>query len=439
MKKLEKILSYGIPAALLCGFLAYAVLSQRADTVTVVCGSISILIIAFAHLRGLSPFLKYCTGPSPSPLYEKLGERSRRRLYPTLRIILLSFIAQLVFILGIYAIHNAVNGFSGTIFKKYPEIFMRSNYFGLGEYAHNAEERLALLPLIPLVSDLIGGLTGQGVLCAFLINTICICALTVMLHRVMLFDSDRRASFEALIILFLSPAMVYLLMPQSGIAPFLLFSLCVFYFLRKGKFFAAGIFCTLSVLCNVLGILLIIPIIMETVKALVLKSKGESRCTPKEVLKSVAAMLLPIVAVGLSMAAASLSLYEQSPFKLLGSSGFRFFFEDLGLLVGNWNLSATSANAMFTAIVAYIGFGAMLGLAAKRMHSPFTVFTMLWYALAPAVIGSHNMLIYSLCLCPTLPMIMADCLRRRIPRLIFMGVLLAAQIIFVSIIFVMRY
>lgn len=438
MKKLERILSYGIPAALLCGFLAYAVLNRRADTVMLVCGSVSILMIAFVCFRGLTPFAKYCMCSTPAPLYEQLGERSRRRMHQTLKIILLSLIAQIVFISGIYTIYNAVNGFSGTIFNKYPEMFMQSNSFGLGEYAHNAGESLALLQLIPLLSDLIGGSAGQGVLCAFLINTAFVCALTVMLHRVMLFDYDRRVSFETLLILFLSPAMVYLLMPQSGAAPNLLFSLCALYFLRKKEYLTGGIFCTLSVLCNVLGILLMVPLIMETVKSLDLKSKGEKHRSSKAVLKALFAMLLPLSAAGLSFAAARITTYVQSPLKILYRSGFRFFFEDLGLLVSNWNLSQTSANAMFTAIVAYLGFGAMLGLAAKRMHSPFAVFTLAWYAIAPAAVGDPAMLLYSLCLCPTLPIITANCLKKRLSRYILMAVLLAAQIIFVSIIFVRR-
>ena len=440
MSKARKALILIIPALLLISFAAYAFFSPRAGLPTVIGAAVYLILFALAAIACIKGFLNFFTAPDELPPSASLGERSIKRLHPIGKIILYSFIAQLVFIIAVYALNNLINGFRGTIFDWYGNAFV-SGIAGSATDALNASEKFAVIPFLPYFISFISELIGiDQTLPAFILNTFAVMALCVVLYELMLLDFDKKTSSFAVVLLLISPAAVYMMMPLSGNALFLLLVLLVFLEYRKGRPFISGLLAMLAAMVNIFGFLLFIPLIIGGIRNCILakqiKSEDEKDKKDKKI-NAVSKMLLSFIPL-LALLAFVLTLHFSSagatqPFKQLYPQGFRFFFEAFN------EPAAGIANREFTFSVLYqilplLFLGILFCVCLNEIRSSYAVCCLLLLAFAPTVFGT-DMFPYTSALFPVLPVLLSAKLKTKKTRIIGGFIVFALQILFISTVF----
>lgn len=432
MKSIERKFTYIIPAIVLALFIGYACLSARANSIMIIAGIVSVVIFTTASLNGLHGMVTYWSDSMWLKNNDDLGERSKYRLHPTGKILLFALVAQLLLILLIYGIFIAINGYSSTVFNCYSEIFMKSNPHGIGSFAHIASQRLTALPLLIDVVNSLMEMTGKAELVAFVFNTAIVCVFCVVLYEFTLLDHDKKIAVRAVILLFISPAIVYLLMPMSGTVLFMLLALLSLYHTKKGSPIAGSLFAIMTFLLNVFGALLIVPLVMEGIKLCIKNRSAKVRCSVIISMSLMTCIIVAVLLLGMN------GIIHFPAKELIFKDGFVFFFEGIGKSVSTWINSNSMATAMFTAVVAQLIAGFCMILSSRRLNASNNVFIFLWYAIAPVAIYEPSMAVYCVCACPLLPVMEAVCVRKGVWSAVRVAIMIASLIIFVASIFVKR-
>lgn len=124
--------------------------------------------------------------------------------------------------------------------------------------------------------------------------------------------------------------------------------------------------------------------------------------------------------------------------KLIYPDGFRWFFEGLSAAVTRWNASPSTSLQMFFAIGAQIIALLLLILCARRVDAATNMLMAAWLALTPMAFSDPSMAVYAVCICPALPILTAASAKTRTQRLIVCAIILAAFVLFASLIFAYR-
>ena len=446
MSKARKTLTCIIPALLLISFAAYAVFSSRAGLATVIGAAAYLIMFAFAAIACIKGFLDFFREPDALPPSASLGARSRKRLHPTGKIILYSLLAQVVFILAVYILNNLINGFQRTIFDWYGDAFVNSaSPFSTGSAI--ASEKFAVIPFLPNFTALISNLTGiDQALPAFILNTVTVTVLCVVLYEFMLLDFNKRTASFAVVLLLISPAAVYMMMPLSGNALFVLLTLLVFLMRRKGKPFLCGIFAMLAAMVNIFGFLLFIPVLLEGIRGCILaahidtadndngESKARKRDKKAKAVSETVTSLVPLLALMIFILVVHFaSIGPEFPLENIYPQEFRFFFEAFNEPA----LSIADREFTFRAVYQILplaGLGILLCVCLNGIRSSYAILLMLLFAFAPTVFGTE-MFPYASALFPVLPVLLASKLKSRKLRIIAGFVVFALQILFISTVF----
>lgn len=356
-------------------------------------------------------------------------------MHPWKLIALWTLLAQLMMIFFVYLIFVAVNGYSGTIFQRYSTIFMQQNAYGIGLLAHNAGSELALIPIIPWIMKLFSmlGLAEKGIstILIFIMNSIVVSADCVLLYEVLLLDCDRDTSARSLLLLFISPIILFMLMPLSGTAELFFFSLLFLYFMKTARP-AWGLGCMIAAIAfNILAVLLLIPFIMLCIK-LIVKKRRENAAVP------IVSLCAGIVIVGGFIVLSASGIISTHAASLLYQNGFRWFFEGMTAAVMRWNSSPSSALAMFFAVGAQVAALLVSALCARRVDAATGALMLCWLALVPMAFSDPSMAVYSVCVCPALPILLAVSTGKRTARLVLVLFMLVVFIVFTSTVFAYR-
>lgn len=432
MQKKDLIIISSVSAVVLVCFILFAFLCERATSPVVIGSAVSLIPFTIALTLAARKTINYFNSPMCG-FTEQIGERSKRRLHPRIRLAIFSIAGQLIMIFVIYLLYTGINGYHGTVFSMYEELFMQANPHGIGEIAHNAAERFSLIPLLPKAISLFSKPLGSRPIAAFILNSLlCSCA-SVALYEYLLLDNNKHTSLRAFIVLYLSPIVVYLLMPLSGASLLLLLSVSSLLAIRKNKPIAAFIFFAFNVATNAFAVLLIIPLVLSTVKLCINQHRaGETVLKPVLSASIVLTVLILLTVLFLAR------YFRPSALLLVYPRGFRFFFESLGICASRWITSPSTANAMFVAMAAQLLFGITMVLSAKRLDLSDSLFLLIWYMLTPLCLNLLQMSVFFLCTCPLLPSALCVSARSRRGFLIQTIIMIAALIVFVSSTFVKR-
>jgi len=137
-----------------------------------------------------------------------------------------------------------------------------ANGYERGDGSFSVQKNFAFFPLYPLAMKLVSHATGGLMTAGFLVSNAAFLAALLFLHKLALMDYDRQVAFNATLFALVFPTSLFFsaIMTESL---FLLLSVLVFYFARRGRWAAAGLAGTLAALTRPVGILLIIPAAVE--------------------------------------------------------------------------------------------------------------------------------------------------------------------------------
>lgn len=437
MRRAEKIITWILPIISLGVFICYSTLSKRADAIAILSAAVGIFIFTALGIRGIRSTLGFFILPMYNRRDELIGERTRFHMHPRWRIFFRTILMQIIVIFIVYLIFTAVNGYSGTIFNRYSTIFMHQNAYGIGLFAHNAGSELALLPILSKLITYINitETISDGVfnLIAFIINSIIVSAGCVMLYEVMLLDYDRSTSLKSLNILFVSPLILFMLMPLSGTSLVFLLSLLFFYFMKTSRPLVGLFFMVEAILMNVLASILIIPFVLLCVKLIIKGAKAK-----KNIVMPIMALSTGVIALAGIIGLIYYKVIGSHAISLIYPYGFRWYFEGLTAPIIRWNSSNSSALAMFFAISAQIAAALVAMRCIQNIDFSIAIFMISWLALTPMAFADPSMAVYAVCSCPVIPNMLSICARRRITRLILWLILAIVFFVFTSTVFAYR-
>lgn len=437
MRRAERIMIWILPIIAFGVFLSYATLSPRASTAAIVSAGAGILLFTAVGLRMIRSMLGFFVVPMYNRHDELIGERTKYHMHPRRKIFFRSLVMQVVAVFVVYLIFCAVNGYSGTVFQKYSTIFMQQNAYGIGLLAHNAASEIALLPVISKLitfCDITLSIdAGIMNLIAFILNSLIVSFGCVMFYEVLLLDNDRTISSNALFTLFISPAILFLLMSLSGASLLFLLSLLFFYFMKTSRPLIGLFFMVEAIILNILALVLVIPFVLLSIKLIVKNRKNK-----KLLAFSVTALSVGIIGVGGLIALIGSGVVNSHAVSLMYPDGFRWYFEGMTAAILRWNASTSSALAMFFAIGAQSAALLLAVLCAHRVDFSIGMFTLGWLALVPMAFEDPSMAVYAVCVCPSIPIMLSVSAKRRTTRLVLWAFMLIVFVTFTSTVFAHR-
>ncbi len=284
--------------------------------------------------------------------------------------------------------------------------------------------QLVFLPGYPLAVRLMHVLARDYILSGMLVSILSFSGALCVVYRLVLLDHDERTALRTVIVLCLLPGAFFFTAPMSE-SFFLLLSAACLYSARKEKWLLAGLFGALASFTRSLGLMLFVPLFMETVTELL---HGRKRAW-----RGLAALAL--VPLGFALYCLINRLVSGDPFKFLYYQRTHWYQEP-GLffntaayqtryalkagrneLMGLWipNLTADFAS------LAILFFGA------KRLRASYTLWAVAYYAVA---IGATWLLSAPRYLCALLPVAMSLALlgEKKAPRIALYAVLASSEL-----------
>lgn len=210
------------------------------------------------------------------------GERSRRRgrMHPILGVVLMALLSRTLLLIAAYVISLIANGYTGTFFKTLPAIWMKNganaDLVGQGTFFSEYANNCLVLPLYPIIVKGMSFITGSDFASGMILNTLFSCGTAAAVYELALTDMGRRSARMAVFFAFAMPAAVFLAVPDCMALFMLLVSLSLL-FMRKGKFWLAGLFGGLASFTHIWGILLIVPYTAEALAHAVKRFKTSGK------------------------------------------------------------------------------------------------------------------------------------------------------------------
>ncbi|MBR0026055.1 MAG: hypothetical protein IJP37_02745 [Clostridia bacterium] len=302
----DKLLSTIFLAVLGAGFLWWA-FTAAALTVWGVLAAILILgLFAWCGLRLIPQVLNYWGGVTYSDPEPTLGARSLRwaARHPWLRILILVILSRIAIYIAAYLFDLLFHGYEGGLFDRLAAIWLRGDaphYQGIAKnwYVTEGDPRfhIVFFPLYPLLIKLFSFLTGETFAASLLVSNLCFFGACLFLYELVLPDHGKKAALRAVKFLCILPAAHFFNAPMSESA-FLLCSLACMYFLRKKKPLFAGIFGLLAAFTRSLGIMLLVPAVVEWVAELCEARRSEKEQFTKMLLIRIGCFLLILAGLG---------------------------------------------------------------------------------------------------------------------------------------------
>lgn len=249
--------------AILAGLFLYWVFDGReGGLLASIAAPLSVALFGCMGVRALSAWFT----PPLKPLDEPYKPGRRELLYIALAILA----ARVVEYAAIYAAVTVFDGYGGSIFGRLREFYIHSDsnsYLGIAEnwYVTEGDPRfhIVFLPFFPIVVAAFRFITGDTFAAALTLNALAAAASGVMLYKLALMDYDRETALRAVRYQFLFAGAIFLLAPMTE-ALFLLLSVSAIYLARKKKPLFAALVAALAAFTRSPGVLLIIPLMIES-------------------------------------------------------------------------------------------------------------------------------------------------------------------------------
>lgn len=259
------------------------------------------LLFGLVGAEGIRAVLNSWRGEPEVDIAAGLGRRSLRpsHRHPVLRLFLAVLLARLLVFALAYAFHVLQNGYQGGLLDTLT-LWLKGDaphYLGIADnwYVTQGDPRfhIVFFPLYPIavrLFNLVVQNTFAAGLVASLLFTVAAC---ILLYELALLDMDRAAAKRAVKFQLLLPAAFLLAAPMSD-ALFLLLSVLTMLLTRKKHYTAACLAGGLAAFTRVLGVVLLVPIVVELIGDALRKYKEDGRVFRFLLPRSAALLLVPM-------------------------------------------------------------------------------------------------------------------------------------------------
>lgn len=152
-------------------------------------------------------------------------------------------------------------------------------------------QKFMFFPLYPLLIRALNILHYDSHLNGIIISLLASLGSVILLYKLALLDFSNTVSRNTVLFWLINPASIFFIAVYSE-SLFLFLSLGTFYFFRQKKWFLSGLFGLLSGFTRIQGVLLIIPLLIETISELRLQ---------KNITKNIFVKLFPTISTGIGL------------------------------------------------------------------------------------------------------------------------------------------
>jgi hypothetical protein len=245
---------------------------------------VSLVLFAWIGLELTPRLTRFLTGEEEPQLPEP-GKRSLRRSYrhPWAKIALMILAWLTAVYIIAYVFDLKMHGFDGALPDKLYDIWVKGDaphYLGLAEnwYVKDGDPRyhIVFYPLFPLAIKAAWYIVRDFFSSAILVSIVCAVISGIFLYELSLLDHERRDALRTVKFQYLLPAAFFFAAPMSESLFFMLTVACM-YFARKKRFFVSCIFGALAAFTRSLGIVLLVPVVMEMIRELTELRKAKAK------------------------------------------------------------------------------------------------------------------------------------------------------------------
>lgn len=411
-------------------FAAFVYFKGASSALGLIPPALSLLFFAAVTLR-LIPRIVFKSDPS---VYYPVGERSRKRLHPYIRIILFSLLCQLVIVLAVYVAHSLKNGFDLLLPEGFTKLFAQPRGIVFGENTRSIASSLGLLSFI--LPEHVERLTSNLAVYIPVIaaNALAIAAASVFIYELVICDHSKRRAKFSVVLLHILPAVLLLMQPFGGTSFFFAFSLLSLLFARKKRLLAAGIAAFAASLFNVFAVLLVVPIAIEwRMHCADVYDAGDTAV--KERIKpagAVIGILLAVLPAAVGAVLKALGFSGLSAFE----AGGAFNLNPIGGLLSEWIDGAVPRSVIIVTLSAFLLLALLIFFGARHTRSSHTAFA-LAFTMVSAVL-SIDLSLYSVFALPILASLIGEKCSFRAARTTAAIAAIAALILFTVFLYIKR-
>ena len=269
--------------------------------------------------------------------------------------------------------------------------------------------QLVFLPGYPLLVRLLQHLTGNYLTAGLIVSALCFAGAGAVFYRLLRLDLPHKAALRALLFLCLMPGSFFYAAPMSE-SLFLLCSLGCVYLARRGRWLLAGLCGAWAAFTRSLGLMLLVPLVMELVAEAVRKNPPAKTLAPR-----IASLLL--VPLGFAAYCVINDLVAGNPFQFMiyqaehWSQHLGLFFNTAAYQTERAILSVADKPQNFLGLwlpnLIY-GFGALAlaAAAAKKLRASYTAWFIAYFVIAIGATWLLSAPRYLMAM-PVLPLILA--------------------------------
>ncbi len=398
-KALEAILTVLIPVIALGAFVWWLIKAEELTVQGVIMAALTLGVFTVALIIAVPAFIRFINWEVKARV-KPLGDRSMRRsrLHPAIVAALSVLAARIILAVAAYVLFTAIKGYSGSFFATLERIWYKldtdaPHYLSIAQSGYVTTEpemyNIVFLPLFPWLIRAFGLVFRSGFVSACVINTLASCAAGAVIYELALCDMGRRAAKLAVVFAFAMPAAIFFLAPMSEPLFLLLTAGCLLA-ARKGKFWLGAVLGALASFTRSVGIIMLLPFVMELIVHTVRKVKAEETKPLPAWAKAAACVL--IFCLG--------TFFYLLINKLVWGDWFKFlefqksvWFQQLGPFFGT---ASTQTNYLFRAfgtetadvlglwipnLLYIIGALAVLVLTARTLRSSYTLCFAAYFAI----------------------------------------------------------
>lgn len=302
----DKLLSTIFLAVLGAGFLWWAFTTATLTILGLLAAILCLCLFAWYGLKLIPQLLNYWGGIPYSQPEPTLGARSLRwkARHPWLRILILVILSRIAIYVLAYLFDLLLYDYQGGLLNRLSAIWLKGDaphYLGIAEnwYVTEGDPRfhIVFFPLYPLLIKACSFLTGESFAASLIVSNLCFLGACLFLYELVLLDHGKKTALRAVKFLCILPAAYFFNAPMSESA-FLLLSLACMYFLRTKRPLWTGIFGMLAAFTRSLGIMLIVPAVIEWVAELCETRRFEKEAFRNRLLVRIGCLLLIFVGLG---------------------------------------------------------------------------------------------------------------------------------------------
>jgi len=267
----------------------------------------AISLVAYVLLHSLYEFVRLIQPRlkirSPAGYLEGLAAQGNRLFANPYTQVTLFFTAnRLIILLIATSAYSLLEGVPLDVWGTFDDIWYKwdtRHYLYIAEHGYPASGEYATIivyyPLFPLLIKFVHFFIGDYFLAAVAVSTLCLWLSCLVFFKLCVYEfGSQDIGRGAVKYLLLFPLSYFGSMAYTE-STFLLFSLCSFYFIRRGFWFWAGFFGLCAALTRNQGVILLAPMVYEIIRQSLESSRnGEKWSTSQFVKSGLSSLLIPL-------------------------------------------------------------------------------------------------------------------------------------------------